>query len=430
MEVAVVCALILAQTSSAQQAVPRIEQLEVVTTNAVVGDGGNNWGGHQTRITRTKDGVFTAYTTGQSDPPGAPWRAYDGSPRYWKLALRTETGWKVIAEDKSGREPVNLMAGPDGRLHIIAWPDGIPHLWSGMPSNGAIVIKGTPIPGPWVVNNWPYGAAGISLKGDIALVQSTTEEAPGRFIWGYLQSGTNKWQTGSVPVQHRHCYSYILPEGDGRLSFTSTRDVLSPALGYKKSSTTHSLGYVFNRLGYWTTDDVFRKPMIELQVDESVPSKEYSEVWACGTSVDTYVDTKGRTHVLYFFMGPDTRGKQFIRHAVVENGKVVKMVQLPEELSQYFVGAGEKDKPKFCRMLQDSTGRFYLLGTTAIIPSDSEDGTKPGKPVPLELNDHMVEYSGIAVSSPRGGTPPSDIIDCVFPTAGGKQVVYFRLRLR
>ena len=37
---------------------PTVERVEVVTANAVIGDGGNNWGGHQTRIVRTKDGVF------------------------------------------------------------------------------------------------------------------------------------------------------------------------------------------------------------------------------------------------------------------------------------------------------------------------------------------------------------------------------------
>src|SRR5271157_3906318 len=38
--------------------------IEVVTDNAVTGDGGNSWGGHQTRIVHTKDGIFTAYTIG------------------------------------------------------------------------------------------------------------------------------------------------------------------------------------------------------------------------------------------------------------------------------------------------------------------------------------------------------------------------------
>jgi hypothetical protein len=50
--------------------VPIVERVELVTDQALVGDGGNSWGGHQTRIVRTKDGIFLAYTVGQSDPPG------------------------------------------------------------------------------------------------------------------------------------------------------------------------------------------------------------------------------------------------------------------------------------------------------------------------------------------------------------------------
>jgi hypothetical protein len=408
---------------------PVVERVEVVADQALVGDGGNNWGGHQTRIVRTADGVFLAYTTGQSDPPG-PWRAYSGTPRSWKLAMRTDAGWKILAEDQSGREPVNLMAAPDGTLHIIAWPGGMPHLWSGKPVDGKVAMKGGPIPGPWAKSDWPYGAAGISPKGDLALVQSTIDMVPSRFIWGHRPAGEDRWQTGTIPVKQRHCYTYVLPGGDGRLAFTSTRDVLAKDMGYDKSATGHILGYVFNRVGLWATDDVANKPTTELQIDESVPTKEFPEVAACGTCVDSYIDTKGRMHALYYFLGADTKGKQRLRHAVIENGKILKTVQLPEELSGCFAGPADKDKPTFCRLVQDSTGKFYLLGSTAIVPADAEDGTTLGQPVPLDLKGHQVEYSGIAVAAPRGGTPPADFVDGVFPTDGGRKVVYCRIRLR
>jgi hypothetical protein len=349
----------------------------------------------------------------------------------WKLAVRTDAGWKVLAEGKSGREPVNLMAAPDGRLHVIAWPDGRPHLWSGTFSDGQLAIKEETIPGRWSGGGWQYASAGISTNGDIAFLESSGA-VPGTFNWGYRPAGADRWQTGTTPVKERHCYSYVLPESGGKLSFTSTRDVLTGAMGYQRSSTSHSLGYVFNRVACWTTDDVFNKPMTEFTVDEAIPSKEFPEVWACGTCVDTYVDTRGRLHVLYFFMGPDTKGKQCIRHAIVENGKVTKTVQLPEEINGCFARPGEKErgKPMFCRMIQDSTGRFYLIGTTAIVPADAEDGTTLDKPVTLDLKGYEVEYSGIAIAAPRGGTPPADFVDGVFPTGKGTQVVYLRIKLK
>ena len=64
-------------------------EVEVVTDRAVIGGGGNNWGGHQTRIVHTQDGVFTAYTV-------------DGGGQFtrnWKLAQRQIDGrWVVVAE--------------------------------------------------------------------------------------------------------------------------------------------------------------------------------------------------------------------------------------------------------------------------------------------------------------------------------------------
>jgi hypothetical protein len=419
---------LLAQTERAPKA-PRVSVCEVVTDQGVVGDGGNNWGGHQTRIVRTPAGIFTAYTTGLSDPTWPRFRPYDGSPRFWKLAQRTANGWKVIAEGRSGREPVNLMAGPNGSLHVVAWPDAKPHLWSGQPHDGTIAMKDEAIPGSWENSNWPYNSAGISSTGDIALVQSAGE-VPGRLFWGYLSATSHQWTTRVTVTKERHCYTYVLPEAGGRLAFTSTRDVPTEAMGYAQSATSHLLGFVFNRSGLWETDDVATKPMNEIQIAEAVPTREFPEVAANGACVDTYRDTRGRMHVLYFFMGPETKGKQHLRHSIVERG-VVRTVELPEATEPCFTlpDAPEPKRPQFCRIFQDAAGRFYLLGTTAIIPADAEDGTKLGKPVPLDLDGHAVEYSGISIAVPRGGTPPADFVDGVFPTDQGRKVVYLRIQL-
>jgi len=410
---------------------PRVTVCEVVTDQAVVGDGGNNWGGHQTRIVRTQDGLFTAYTTGGSDPKWPQFTPYDNSPRYWRLLKRIEGDWRVLAQGKAGREPVNLLSGPDGELHIVAWPDGIPCLWSGAPRGDTLSMKRAEIPGPWNVSNWPYNSAGISATGDIALVQSTGE-VPGAFIWGYRTASSGQWHIGVTPLAERHCYTYVLPEGDGRLTLTSTRDVPFQSMGYADSSTRHSLGFVFNRVGCWSTADVHSRQLSEITVAESVPTTDYPEAAANGASVDTYRDTKGRLHVLYVFMGAETLGRQHIRHAVIENGKVIKTVQLPDEIEHCLVlsDAPERDRPQFCRLLQDAEGNFYLLGTTAIIPADSEDGTSLGKPVPLDLHGYKVEYSGISIAAPRGGTPRANYVDGVFPTDQGRKVIYFRIQLK
>jgi hypothetical protein len=103
------------------QAVPdsdivRQTSVEVVTAAASTGDGGQAWGGHQTRIVRTVDGVFTAYTANGAGPLA----------REWRLVQRTdERRWDVIARGTAGKDPVNLLAAPSGTLYVIGWPDGV-----------------------------------------------------------------------------------------------------------------------------------------------------------------------------------------------------------------------------------------------------------------------------------------------------------------
>ena len=259
------------------------------------------------------------------------------------------------------------------------------------------------------------------------MIQSVTTERPGTFRWGYRFAADSRWKTGTTALNERHCYTYMFPESGGRLSFTSTRDVLWATMGYQKPpGWPHD--YVFNRTGYWSTPNVETNATTELQVAESIPSSEYPAVETRNTCVDSYIDDRGRTHVLYVFRGPETLGEQYIRHSIVENGAVTKTVQLSGQIRPFF--QMPSSPAQFCRLIQDTAGRFYMIGTTAVIPCDSDDGTMPGEPMPMDLSGYIVEYSGISIAAPRGGTPLTDFVDGVFPTGGGTQVVYVRIRLR
>ncbi len=118
-----------------------------------------------------------------------------------------------------------------------------------------------------------------------------------------------------------------------------------------------------------------------------------------------------------------------MRHAVMEKGRVTKTVELPDALSDTLRLPSGADQ-LYCRIIQDTAGRFYLITPRALVPCDSTDGTKPGTPVPLDLKGHEPEYSGIALAAPRGGTPLADAVDCVFPADKGKKVVYIRVTLK
>lgn len=64
------------------------------------------------------------------------------------------------------------------------------------------------------------------------------------------------------------------------------------------------------------------------------------------------------------------------------------------------------------------------------MPAGATDGTELGEPVPLDLRGHAVEYSGMALAAPRGGTPLADVVDAVFPADKGKTVVYVRIQIK
>ncbi|HET9911692.1 MAG TPA: hypothetical protein VFQ13_07375, partial [Anaerolineales bacterium] len=132
---------------------------EVVTADA---DPNNAWGGHQARIVRTKDGVFTAYVTTDRDEFHMVWHLV------WR---RGANDWQVLAEGDAGDDPVQLLASPDGTLHVIGWPGGAGTMWSGKPDSGSLDLSETRIPGVHY-GSYSYHAAGIDAAGNICVVTS------------------------------------------------------------------------------------------------------------------------------------------------------------------------------------------------------------------------------------------------------------------
>jgi hypothetical protein len=380
--------------------------LEVVTNNAATGDGGNAWGGHQTRIVRTADGVFTAYTTAG----GGQFQ------RTWNLARHQDDGtWQVIAQGNAGREPVNLLASPDGTLHIIGWPNEKGTMWSGIPVGNAIPLTTEAIPN-MSQSNWPYGSAGIDSAGDICVLSSVGGETPGgTFLWACYLPSKGKWATQTTYLADRYCYTYVFPNPNGGLAFVSTRDVRWAALGY--SQPGGSFDYVFNALGYWRTDDVTKDSLTQLYFLEEKPTDQYPNV-NLDAQQDAYIDTQGNMHVIYADQGASTQGNYVSREVILDpNGKVLKDVQLPDDIGGY------------TRIFQNAGGQFYLLGSSGILYPAGSDGATFGTPIPLDLQGYNVEYSGFGISAPRTGTLPGNILDVVFPSNNGQDWIYFQLAL-
>jgi hypothetical protein len=381
-----------------------VPALEVVTNQAATGDGGNPWGGHQSRIVRTGEGIFSAYTV-------------DGSgnlDRKWRLARRQEDGgWKVIAAGDAGKDPVHLLASPDGTLHVIGWPNATGTMWTGRPAGNQVEMTKETIPGV-ARDNWPYSSAGIDAAGNLCVL-STQGGRPGIFQWACYLPGPGHWVSRSTSTDYGFRYTYVFPNPDGGLYLVSTRDVLWSALGYTQPPGTFD--YVFNAVGFWRTDDLETQPLERLFLMEEAPTDEYPEV-RLNAQEDVYLDTEGNLHILYHIQGPSLGGRWQNRHAVLApDGGSLADVRIPDELGIYV------------RIFQDSAGNFYLLGSEGLLFPAGDDGLSLGLPTVIDLQGYTVEYSGYAISAPRTGTPMSDVLEVVFPSGNEKLWVYFQLPL-
>jgi len=391
-------------TPMATEHFARQTALEIVTNNAAIGNGGNNWGGHQTRIVHTQQGIFTAYTV-------------EGSgefSRVWQLAQRQSDGtWAIIAQGDAGMNPVNLLASPDGTLHIIGWPNGFGTMYSGKPQNGKIAITSERIPNKYQ-GNFPYSSAGIDASGNLCILSSDGGQTPGgTFSWACYLPSKSQWVPQNSQLDFKYCYTYVFTGPNGQLSLVATRDVRWSALGY--SQPPGSFDYVFNAFRYWRTNDINSDPIKVLTFAEEVPTEQYPEPFL-NAQTDAYLDTKDRMHILYTRRGATTGGKDQYRHRIVSaSGTVLFDEEIPKE-------AGS-----LCRIFQDNSERFYLLGQSGLLYLMDQEGQKLGTPIKLDLGGHKVEYSGYYLSVPRTGTSLSDVMDIVFPSDNGRSWLYFQL---
>ncbi|MBI5351497.1 MAG: hypothetical protein HZB50_02535 [Chloroflexi bacterium] len=383
--------------------------VEVVTDQAVTGDGGNNWGGHQSRIVHTQDGIFTAYTV-------------EGKGKFhreWRLVKREVDGsWNILATGDAGREPVNLLAAPDGTLYVVGWPNETGTLWQGKPEKDNLVMTSSKIPGV-AKGNWPYASAGINASGDLCILSSIGGEAPGgEFKWSCYYPSTGEWVSQTSKIDYRFCYTYVFPGPDGQLSLISTRDVRWGALKYKQPMD--AFDYVFNAYGFWQTEDTANIPIKRVHTVEEAPT-ELSQFVMLSAQQDAYMDTRGRMHIIYRVQGQSTNNEAISRHAILaQDGTVLADESLPSELGW-----------EFSRIFQDKKERFYLLTSNGYLYPMDKDGIELGEPIQLDLGlgrlSSVVEYSGFGLSVPRTGTPLSDVMDVVFPTSNGTAWMYFQL---
>lgn len=383
--------------------------MEVVTDKAVSqAQGGvipgNNWGGHQTRIVRTDNGVFTAYMIAGSGD----------FAREWQLARRQEDGsWLVIAQEDGGKDPVLLLASPDGTLHIIGWPGEVGTMWSGKPEGNQITMTRETIPN-MLHSNWPRSSAGINAAGDLCILTAEGPK-PGIYHWSCDLLEQGSWISRTTTTDYAFFYEYVFPDPRGGFSVVATRDVLWSVLGYAQPPDTSD--YVYNAIGYWRTDDIINKPLVRVYLQEEIPTKEFPFVHL-NAQQDAYIDTSGNMHIIYKIQGESTQGAYLTRHVVLSpEGAILKDVPLPFDIGGW------------ARIFQDMKGKFYILGSYGDLYPAGTDGLILGTPYEIDLKSYPVEYPGIMISAPRSGTPISNVLDLVYSSENGTKWIYFQITL-
>jgi hypothetical protein len=383
-----------------------ISPVEVISTAVGSGDGGNAWGGQQPKVARTADGVFAVYSTDQGTDEGG------FISRTWQLVRRQANGtWQPITSGIAGREPASLMALPSGKLAVFAWPGGEATLWTVSFANGQTTVTSEIVPG-FPTDNWPYSSAGVDALGNLCLLSSDGTEDVTLHYWACRRAGTTRWIVKTTETPHRYAYAYVMPKG-AALNVVATRDTTWASLDLPHPG---GFDYAFNAYALWRTTNVARWPLSVIDEAEEPWTAEYPEP-LLDAQMDSYVDTSGRTHVLYYINGGTTNGEWTLRHRVVSaTGAVLADVQLPD------LGSVQ-------RIIQDSSKRFYLIGSSGYIQRLRADGYTPlGSRVTIGLGGYDANGQ-LFIAAPRTGTLPGKTLDVAFVPGDESKFLYVSLQL-
>ncbi len=392
--------------------VPYLERLELISNQATGGPNGdgNGWGSHTLRVERTStDDIFALYVASGADT----------NSKQWVLTHRSPAGgWNEAARGVGGLQPAHVLVGPNNLLSVVGWPSQSAQLVTAAGPNGATPFSSQTIPGPWKPIPSPYAATATNARGDVFVLASDESLKPSALYIAYRTAADGQWHSITLPTDLRYSYVQLLPDNNGGLTMVASDDVKWSTLGWNQPSG--ALAYVWDHINYWHSDNLLTQSFQQLQV-ASYPQPSGTNAFVSAFPQDSYLDTQGRTHILYSVQTPST-GQQVVgHHAIIQNGSVVKDVALNNVYC-----------PGSARMTQDTAGRFYLItGCSAnifIYPADTNDGTQLGPLARLDVSAYPLD-SWFWLAVPRGGTPRADYVDGVYSANNDTELVYFRARL-
>ena len=277
-------------------------------------------------------------------------------------------------------------------------------------------------------DHWSYMSTGISGGRYIWFLgcsNTGSHGKPGAFgIYSY-DTVTRTFDTGDQPrwlIDYRHCYNYVLDNGDGGITIAGERDIFWHVSEWKQPEGAYDA--LFDEINFWTYED--NKLSNIHRVAKVSPNKICPEPVAAIYNGDAYVDIHGFLHILYTIMGTETGGRMELWHAVYKDGA---------ELKKEFVLEGSQTS----RFIEDTAGQLYLIimphGTRAVklYKVNEEHDIVLSKELVIESEDSnaIPATLGMAVTAPRTGSAPSDFVDIIYPNMPPNWGwMYFRLQLR
>ena len=411
------------------------------------------WGGHQSRIVRTKYGVYIATLIA-------------GPPKTRKFGLYRVDGSApiLISEEWITGVAVTLVADRDGNLYVICLdtprnedddPDSIPeYITYGIPT----AFKYTGGRGPAMKIHYQgsafelgmvnYEGAGIDCNGNILFAISHVDnDTPyaSKIIWLTLDVKKNAWgEASSAKVKNSELYIFVLPKPDGSASLVTNVCAAFEQLGHNRPPG-YTRPHLWFGITLWDIPDTGSNTIKEVWRYQTDPTDEQAVPYVSNNnyySGDAYIDTKGYAHILLAAdseLGLDSYPAQ-TRYVIFDNNN---MKILDRKLFDGICA---------CRFAETPAGSMYIikmgLGTSKLevfrVNAEHTDVVS-GLPVFAQnITDSggkpcLAAFSGLCVTTVRGGSCLENFVDIALPrkeeytevdTGGTIDWIIFRLILK
>jgi len=387
------------------------------------------WGGQQSRIARQGDDLYVIYGI-HSDAYG--WNDWAGGENEFNLyrysAARND--WTYFYTLRSYEIP-GLHAADDGNVYAAYVHARGLGVLEYNPATDRITLRDSGVhwPAYHERHHWSYMSTGIT-EGRYIWFQGNgnlnSRGRPGGMAFYRYDTIARTFDIGANPrylVDYRHCYNYVLDDGDGGLFLAGGRDIFWDASEWKQPPDTFDA--IFDEVNFWhykddVLSDIHRVDKAMQGANCPVPNMHM------GSAGDAYLDSEGNLHILYFKICESNKGRPQQWYAVYKDGVELRKECLIDDGMQYSL-----------RFVEDTEEQLHLIAlpyNANIIRLYKVDKQfEMSEPKLIQVKDDNsfgLQYAGMSATVPRSGSEPADFVDVIYPNFDRSNWIYFRLQLR